>query len=149
MICSKNRALANKDCGSDKRTGTSKNVRVLRKTYRHLRKTYRHLRSTCTFFRTHNLCLARARTEAASTSISNALEQGIICLLAFDRKSIFPTDRFSFWLRRRRPTRNQVTVALLIEYFYCIVRSAASTGLVEAFLVNRFVIFLVIVELAS
>ena len=56
-------ALANKDCGSGKRTGTSKNVRVIRK-------------------RGH---------EAAS--ISNALEQGSIRLLVFHRKSFLrPAD---------------------------------------------------------
>ena len=38
----------------------------------------------------------------------------------FPAKSIFPTDRVSFWLTRRRPTRNQVTVA---------VRGSAAAGL--------------------
>ena len=37
--------------------------------------------------------------------------RGRLVRVRFPAKSNFPTDRLTFWLARRRPTRNQVTVA--------------------------------------
>ena len=49
----------------------------------------------------------RTGTSLAPTKYTIFVSEG-----TSQRKSNFPTYRLSFWLRRRRPTRNQVTVAL-------------------------------------
>ena len=62
-------------------------------------------------------CLENVKSGVSDTpkvvwrSGSAHCSRGRLVRVRFPAKSIFPTDRLTFWLARRRPTRNQVTVA--------------------------------------
>ena len=55
----------------------------------------------------------------------------LVLVLSPAQEPNFPTDRLSFWLRRQRPTRNQVTVAKDVEMAADATKATETTGATE------------------